>query len=557
MLVLSAGFTARAQQLAGDWQGTLKAGGAELRLVLHISKTADGSMKAALDSIDQGAYGIPVTSISVEASKLKFEVSSVHGSYAGTVSADGNSIQGTWTQGQSLPLDFSRLREPAKHATAAKPPDIDGAWLGTLDTGTAKLRVVFHIETTSAGLAATMDSIDQGAKGIPVSKVTRNGSSLTLEVGVAGGRFEGKISPDLSVIDGTWTQGGTTLPLVLRRVKGQAEIELQRPQTPVKPYPYQEKEVSFEGAAPGVRLSGTLTAPRGKGPFPAVVLIAGSGPHDRNETVFGHQIFLVLSDYLTRKGIAVLRYDKRGVGRSGGDYATATTADFAHDAESAAAFLRAQPGIDPRRVGLIGHSEGGIIAPMVAARDPKIAFIVMMAGSGVPGDEILVEQTLRIREASGMAPARAEKDTDQERKLLALVKSQPPGPALDDKVRAEFDGKVPQASLGTVIHQLDSPWFRYFISYDPASALERVKCPVLALIGSKDTQVPPQQNLPAIRKALRAGGNNHFEVDELPGLNHLFQPATTGAPSEYGQIETTIAPSALAKISSWILQQAE
>jgi pimeloyl-ACP methyl ester carboxylesterase len=560
VLILSLGTVgaASAQNLAGDWQGTLKPAGAELRLVLHITKADDGSWKGTLDSVDQGANGIPVTSISLKESKLKFAVESVNGSYEGTVNADATEISGTWTQGQSLPLDFKRTTTPAKTEHApAKPSDIDGAWMGTLDAGTAKLRIVFHFVNTADGLTATMDSLDQDIKGLPVTKVTRDGSSLKLELkqipGV--GAFEGTIDKDRESISGTWSQSGNSLPLQLKRLKDSAELEVPRPQNPTKPYPYREEEVSFENSGAGIKLAGTLTIPSGKGPFPAVVLVAGSGAHDRDEALMGHRPFLVLSDYLTRRGIAVLRYDKRGVGESGGTYATATTSDFADDAEAGLAYLEKRGEVDPHKIGLIGHSEGGMIAPMLAARNSSVAFIVMMAGPGIPGDELLVEQTLLISEANGQTHETAEKAAGEERIILSLVKDETDSAVLEKKLREQLTGQVPEAQIGAAIKSTSSPWFRYFISYDPATALRKVKCPVLAVIGSKDLQVPPEQNIPAIRKALQDAGNQKFEIDELPDLNHLFQTAKSGSPAEYAQIEETISPIALEKITAWVAKQ--
>jgi hypothetical protein len=546
-----------AQNIVGDWQGTLKAGPAELRLVLHIAKSADGSLKATLDSVDQAANGIPVTSISLKDGNLAFTVDSVQGSYEGKVSSDATTISGTWTQGTPLPLDFKRVPgvAKAKHETA-KPSDIDGDWMGTLDTGAVKLRVAFHITNTGDGLTATMDSIDQGASGIPVTEVTRNESSLKMELKGIGGAFEGKIDKALTTIEGTWLQGRTSLPLVLKRAKSATELERPRRQDPVKPYPYGEEETTYDNKEAGIQLAATLTIPGGKRPFPAVLLIAGSGPNNRDEVVYGHKPFLVLSDFLTRKGIVVLRADKRGIGKSGGKYATATMADFAVDAEAGVAYLKTRPEVDHRRIGLIGHSEGAIIAPMVAARNPDVAFIVMMAGAGVPGDDVLVDQVLLGSEAGGMSHEQAEKNAAKERKVLTLVKQEKDSALLEKKIREELAGDVPEAQLGVQIRALNSPWFRYFIEYDPAPALRKVMCPVLAITGEKDLQVPPRRNLPAIRQALEAAGNRNFEVDELPGLNHLFQTCKTGAVTEYGQIEETISPTALAKISDWVLKQA-
>jgi uncharacterized protein len=556
ILSLGAAGAANAQNLAGDWQGTLKPEGAELRLVLHITKADDGSWKGTLDSVDQGANGIPVTSISLKESKLNFTVESVHGSYEGKVNEGGTEISGTWTQGQSLPLDFKRTTTPAKTEHApAKASDIDGAWMGTLDAGAVKLRVVFHITNTADGLTATMDSLDQNMKGLPVTKVTRDGSSLKLELKQIGGVFEGTIDKERASVNGTWSQGPNSLPLLLKRVKDSAELERPRPQNPVKPYPYREEEVSFENSGAGIKLAGTLTIPPGKGPFPGVILIAGSGAHDRDEALMGHRPFLVLSDYLTRRGFAVLRYDKRGVGKSGGNYATATTADFADDAEASLAYLLTRAEIERRKVGLVGHSEGGIIAPMLAARNSSIAFIVMMAGPGIPGDELLVEQTLLIAEADTQTNETAEKAAGEERIILSLVKDETDSAVLEKKLREQLTGQMPEAQIGAAIKSTSSPWFRYFISYDPAIALRKVKCPVLAVVGSKDLQVPPEQNIPAIRKALQDAGNQRFEVDELPGLNHLFQTAKTGSPVEYAQIDETISPIALEKIAAWIAKQ--
>lgn len=554
--VVAAACFASAQDIAGDWQGTLSANGAELRLVLHITKSDNGALKATLDSVDQNANGIPVSSISLKDSKLSLSVDAVHGSYEGKVAADGNTISGTWSQGQPLALDFKRATAPVKtEHEPAKPSDIDGTWMGSLDTGTIKLRIVFHIVNTEDGLTATLDSPDQGAKGLPVTSVTRDGAALKMEAKQLGGVFEGKIAADRSLIEGTWTQGGANLPLVLKPVKDQSELERKRPQNPTKPYPYREEEVSYENKVQNVTLAATLTLPQGKGPFPGVLLITGSGPQDRNESLLGHKPFLVLSDYLTRKEIAVLRADDRGTGKSTGNFATATTADFATDAEAGIAYLKTRSEIDPHRIGLIGHSEGGIIAPMVAARNPDVAFIVMMAGSGVPGDQILPAQLQAIEEAGGKSHEEAAKDAAHEREVLTLVETEKDEAVLEKELREKISGEEPEPQIGAQIKTLTSPWFRYFLTYDPATALRKVTCPVLAINGEKDTQVPPKQNLPAIRTALEQGGNKHFEADELPGLNHLFQTAKTGSPAEYAQIEETISPVALDRMASWILKQ--
>jgi fermentation-respiration switch protein FrsA (DUF1100 family) len=528
--------------IAGDWQGTLTAGGAELRLVLHISAAPDGSLHATLDSIDQGANGIPVTAISLNDAKLDLTVSAVHGTYAGTLSSDDSEIRGTWTQSQRLALNFKRAAHPAISAQSAPPTDIDGTWAGSLDLPSMKLRLIFHIANTTAGLTATMDVPEQNAKGLPATSITRAADNLKIEMKQMGGVFSGTIhlnSTPAPTITGTWTQG-EAMPLILTQVKDQASLEPRRPQNPAKPYSYRSEDVSYTNPLQHDTLAATLTIPPGKGPFPAALLITGSGAQDRDETIFGHKPFLVLSDYLTRHGIVVLRADDRGTAKSTGDFATATTADFANDVEAGVAFLKTRPEVDPHRIGLIGHSD--------------VSFIVMLAGTGVPGAQVLAEQSLLLAEASGVPKDTAEKNAAIERAMLALVVSEKDEAVLEKELHAQLYGKLPEAQVGAQIKFITSPWSRYFLTYDPAVALRQVHCPVLVLNGSKDLQVSATQNLPAIRQALHDGGNQQVEIDELPGLNHLFQTANTGLPSEYAQIEETISPVALEKISTWILQ---
>jgi len=560
------------KEIVGDWTGVLSAGGSQLHLVLHVTKSDDGRLAATLDSVDQGALGIPVTTVAVKDAKLSMEVAAVHGSYEGTINSDATEIKGTWTQ--MRPLDLTWTRAAKKQTAVGKPgvpsatnaknapgdttsvlaSDIDGAWMGTLSAGAANLRLIFHISNTADGLRATLDSLDQGAKGIAVTSVARDGESLKMELKQIDGAFTGKISADKATIDGTWTQMGHSLPLALTRVKDAAALEIKRPQNPVRPLPYREEEVSYENKVQGDTLAGTLTIPQGKGPFTAVLLITGSGPQDRDESLMGHKPFLVLSDWLTRKGIEVLRVDDRGVGKSTGVFQTATTVDFSTDAEAGVAFLKTRPEVNPKRIGLIGHSEGGVIAPMVASRNPDVGFIVMLAGSGVPGDQILLEQRTLIAEAGGASKQEAEKDAVAEQAVLALVVTEKDSPELEKDVRDKLAAFVKEPELGAQVKTLTSPWFRYFLAYDPAPALRKVRCPVLALAGSKDLQVPPAQNLPAIRAALQEGGNKNFEVVELPGLNHLFQTAGSGSPTEYGAIEETMSPVALGTISDWIVK---
>jgi len=434
---------------------------------------------------------------------------------------------------------------------------IVGDWQGTLKAGGAELHLALHIVSGEDGaLHATLDSIDQGARGIPVTTVALAGAKLTLRLDAIGGAFEGTVNDAGTTIEGTWSQGAA-VPLTFTRLSPQEAAALvpRRPQTPAKPYPYTEEDVAYQNKGANITLAATLTRPQGPGPFPAVVLITGSGPQDRDETLMGHRPFLVLADYLTRRGIAVLRADDRGVGKSRGTFATATTVDFATDVEAGVAYLRSRRDIDAKKIGLIGHSEGGVIAPMVAARDRGIAFIVMMAGPGVPGNDVLVEQNVLITQAMGASREQADARGALIRALTDIVTQETDDAARNRRMRELLAGKAPAAQIDAQVGSLNTPWFRYFLTYDPASALRRVTCPVLAINGQLDLQVPPKQNLPAIRSALESSGNTRIEVVELPGLNHLFQTAKTGSPTEYAQIEETMSPLALDTIGRWILKQ--
>jgi uncharacterized protein len=571
IIVLSFQPLCQAQSPAvGDWQGSLTIGEALYHIVWHISAAADGSLAATIDNTDLGAQGIPAKSMTIKDGVVKQTVDTqvqvngetvpVQGTFQGTIDKDATEVKGTWTQGDQPPAEVDLKRAPTE--AAAKPAgqtspgaSIDATWLGSLDAGAIKLRIVFKISTTPAGLAAQMQSPDQSPDWADATSVNRTGDSLSIALKQLGIAYEGKIAADANSIDGTFTQMGNSLALSLKRVTDQSQLELPRPQNPVKPYPYRVEDVTYPGKSAGITLAATLTIPPGKGPFPAVLLIAGSGPHDRDESLLGHKPFLVLSDYLTRKGIVVLRADKRGIGKSIGNYGTATTADFASDAEAGVAFLNTRPEVDVHKIGLVGHSEGAVVAPMAAVADHNVAFIVMMAGSGVPGDQIIVEQGRLIAIASGESKEKADEDALKERETLTAVETEKDPAALDHllAVKLAADG-VPEAQIPAQIKAVTSPWVRFFLTYDPAIALRKLTIPVLTLSGSLDLQVPPAQNLPPIRKALAESGNQHAEVDELPGLNHLFQDAKTGSPAEYGQIEETISPAVLDKIANWILK---
>ena len=354
-------------------------------------------------------------------------------------------------------------------------------------------------------------------------------------------------------------------PLVLSKNEVKKSNK-KKPQEPIKPFPYLSKDIFFKNKTAGIKLAGTLTMPSEGSNFPAVVLISGSGPQDRDEALLGHKPFLVLSDHLTRQGIAVLRFDDRGTAQSEGNFNTATSADFKTDVAAAVDFLKTQKEIG--NIGLIGHSEGGIIAPMLAAESKDVKFIVLMAGTGIRGDELLLRQSELIGRASGIKEEELEtarafnqgaydivvKSISQE-KVKAELKEYLEASVAKNPELATANGLKEEVFVNQVLGQLTSPWMMYFLKHDPAKVLGKVDCPVLAIIGEKDLQVPAEVNLDAIEAALKEGGNKQFTVKELPGLNHLFQEAETGSPSEYAQIEQTIAPQAMEIMSEWILER--
>lgn len=436
--------------------------------------------------------------------------------------------------------------------------DIKGIWQGALNINGSSLRIVFRIFSEDSHLKAEMDSPDQGVKGIHVDSVIFNNDSLKIYVNFIQGYFEGKLFTDSNYFKGVWNQRGFSLPLNLKKTDKVAGYN--RPQEPKPPFPYTSEDVIFDNKPAGIKLAGTLTMPKTGGLFAAVVLISGTGPQNRDEELYEHKPFLVLADYLTRKGIAVLRVDDRGTGKSTGNFSESNDKDFESDVIASIEYLKTREEIDKKKIGLIGHSEGGMIAPAVAVHTKDVAFIVLMAGPGIPCDSLLYLQSKALAKAAGYPEEQIKESLEINKKIYNAVKTGADSLSIVKELRKIFDesNRAAGANSGALFEKelkiVMSPWFRYFISYDPAPVLEKVKCPVLALNGSKDLQVPPDENLAGIKKALKKSENKNYEVKELNGLNHLFQTAGTGNMDEYIKIEETIAPSALEIISGWILK---
>lgn len=439
--------------------------------------------------------------------------------------------------------------------------DITGQWTGILKE--AQLRLVFNIIKTEKGFITTMDSPDQGVKDIPVTNTNLENSVLKLAIPSAQIEYTGTLKDD--AIIGTFKQNGQIFSMNLSKEKVEKE-KLVRPQESQKPYPYYTEEVSFKNNSEN-SLKGTLSLPAKDGKFPVVVLITGSGPQNRDEELMGHKPFLVIADYLTRNGIAVLRYDERGVGQSEGDFRSSTTADFAEDVENAIIYLKTRKEIDIKKMGLIGHSEGGIVASIVASKTKDINFIVLLASTGMSGDKVLLQQQELISSASGISKEEIEKTKKINSELFKLVLN-----AKDDQTLKMDIEKLLKVNLNEMtdsdtskkmandefisqqVNQLTSKWMRYFLKFDPSVVLEKVDCHVLAVNGAKDLQVAPKENLNAIQNALNKRGNK-ATIIMFPNLNHLFQECNTGLPIEYGQIEQTFSPFVLDEVTRWIKEK--
>ncbi len=546
------------EQVVGVWHGVLVTPAGPLTVVFTIERGADGSLGGEAESPDQApGQGVPLGPVQVLDGRVSFGVPRWSASYEGEWVPAEKHWSGTFTQGVSLPLVLLPGAPPPKEVVEG----LDGAWEGTLDRNGVTLRLVLRVRSSDRGTVVTLDSPDMGALGLPVAEFSRVSDRVSFTVPVSQVRFEGTLSPDGQTLSGDWKRPGQPDAVVrFARTSGTAERNAwpERRQTPRPPFPYRVEEVDFDNpAAEGVELVGTLTLPRGAGPFPAAVLISGSGPHDRDETIWGHKPFAVLADHLTRRGIAVLRYDDRGYGNSSGDHGLATSADFATDASAAAGYLSGRADIDPESIGLVGHSEGGMIGPIAASTNREIAFVVLLAGPGTSTMQLGRSQRRLMQLSQGAREediARTEPVLDE---LFEAVAASATQAAAEEAVRRRLTPehmatlRLPVAQREVLVRQVAREWHRYFLRYDAAAVLGQLDMPVLAIGGSLDILVPSDENLPAIAKALRH--NADVTVKELPGLNHFFQTATTGGLGETMDLEETFAPVAMDLIADWVV----
>lgn len=431
--------------------------------------------------------------------------------------------------------------------------DITGTWYGELEVREVRVPLVIKIYKTGNGYHAYMDSPKQNAYDIPMARTSYADGNLLL-IANEGFSYRGFLSQ--GEINGKFKQNGLEFPLTFTREKFAEETPAEPEPEPEDTRVFASEDILFENHEAGITLAGTLTLPLQGNNFPAVVLISGSGPQNRDEEIFGKKPFLNLSDFLTRNGIAVLRFDDRGVGKSEGDFSTATSADFATDVNAAIDYLLTRERIDKNNIGLIGHSEGGIIASMITASSNKVDFLVLLASPGLPGNELLLMQSEALGRASGMSEEQLEAAKKINQKTYDIIRNSPQN-SLKSDLTAHLKENTPwtDEQIHANIESLASPWYVAFVKHDPRINLEKTKVPVLAINGSKDLQVPAEANLKAIETALKKGGNLKVTTKIFPDLNHLFQKSKTGLPSEYGQLGVPFSDGVKEFISDWILKQ--
>jgi pimeloyl-ACP methyl ester carboxylesterase len=458
--------------------------------------------------------------------------------------------------------------------------NITGTWQGNLNIQGNPLPIVFHIAKDGSNkLIASFDSPSQHAFNLPCSEVIIKDDSIILKMAVLNGKYAGLLSKDKKEIAGLWYQGPGSLPLLVNKTSETASVkEQKRPQTPKPPFPYHSEDVEYSNADKSIRFGATLTypemdstSPNAKTPsYPAIILITGSGQQDRDETLFGHKPFAVIADYLTKQGFAVLRIDDRGIGKTTGVFDTSTTRDFAIDVEAAIDFLEKQPLVNKEKIGLIGHSEGGMIATMVADERKEIKFIVLLAGPGIPIIDLMQQQIEAVTVSEGKLPEEAKANGYLMHTVWEEVNKNEDSATTVKNVRAKIDvwaktldtatlakmkgmnTAIINSQISQAIVALRSKWYKYFISFNPQPYLQKLDCKVLAMNGSKDVQVIATSNLAGIKSSLQKSGSPKYDTIEIPGLNHLFQTCIRCSPSEYNDLEESFSPKALEIMGSWL-----
>jgi alpha-beta hydrolase superfamily lysophospholipase len=544
------------QSVTGKWYGVLDLKVQKLRLEIRVREN-DGGYSGGMVSLDQASSEFPFERLEMNDNKMVWAIKSLNASFEGDFNESWTEVAGTFKQGPIVAdLVLKKITDVPQRKLAE-------TWQGEMVAGPQSFEFQFRVFKDADGEETVLlDSFTENIAGLNCVW-SREGPTVRIEIPATAAEFVGEINDAEDEIVGSWIQRGNEIPLTINLVASAAtrKLTLKRPQTPQPPFDYVSEDLEIDNPAGNSVLAGTLTLPPGEGPFPLVILISGSGPQDRDETIFGHKPFFVIADHLTKKGIAVFRFDDRGIGKSKGNFAAATSRDFASDVEAIVADMKSRQRIDPQRIVLAGHSEGGIIAPMVALNN-EVAGIILLAGTGVTGKEISLNQSRNISKLAGIPKPVLDA---QERVLVEMYDRMEAGEKLDapfvESLVKEINQSLPaetrssanvQAIAEAARVQLSSPWFGFFAFHDPAPVLARVEVPVLVVIGEKDTQVDADLNVPPIEAALKKAGNRDVVIKRMPGLNHLFQSCQTGSPAEYQIIEQTISPQVLEILTEWI-----
>jgi len=542
------------------WFGILRTPARDFRFVAELNENRQDS-KGKLLSLDEGNRTFALTKVHREEGKFSFQLPLTDAAYESTLNDEGNHSTGTWTQrGQQLPLSLTKVAAIPKRK-------VKTLLTGTLNAIVQKIEVAF-VELESGKVY--FNSVSQNAGGFVTTKEINKDGTVIFRVPGVQGVFEGQYTDEQEIkLQGKWSQGLVTLDLTLTKQENVPEVlpptqpkKPQRPQTPKAPFPYTAEQVKIPTGDQNVTLAGTLILPQGQAKA-GVILVSGSGPQDRDETIFDHKPFLVIADHFARQGIATLRYDDRGVAESTGDFLKATSYDLADDAEAVFDFLAAREELADATLGICGHSEGGLLAPLIAARNTRVNFVILMAAPGVDGKQIILSQGPLLMRAQGIPEPQIETQRKLQEIILTVIRDnkQSDAESIADQIREALGDdqkdltQLIETSQAAVTQQA-SPWLRTFLKLDPKKALADLKCPVLAINGTKDLQVDAVLNLQAIRDALQAAGNSDVELNVYPGLNHLFQDCQTGLPTEYGTIQETFNGVPLRRMTSWILEQA-
>ena len=535
----------------GHWHGTLNVGITKLRLWLEVSKDQRGYFQATMESIDQSpGKKIQVSDFTLEDNTITFVLNDIGAEYRGVWDDSTSSWKGSFKQGKSFNLQFKS--GPPKQAEIYSA--LEGVWKSDI------MGHPIYVTVTSDqfGTKAVLASPDDGVEALPIAAIKQEQQQVIIEIPNVAVRFQGELSQDGLSFTGKWHQKGQPRrTLTFKLQDAMPKQTIKRPQMPKGNLPYITEEVSFTNPnAKGVKLAATLSLPSAKGRFPAAILISGSGPQDRDESFMGHKPFAVLADHLTRNGIAVLRYDDRGFAKSTGNHTNATSQDFASDANAAFKFLQSHPQIESNAIGMIGHSEGGLIAPLAANTNKDIAYIIMLAGPGINTVDLMIAQQRAMANLQQLSKTDIEKMLMVTKEVMTTVKWASDSTQAQNKVlevlTTENMAKLqaPMEQKEFIANSFLTPWYQYFIKYDPERYFQNKSMPILALYGESDIQVTGKENYAGLSILLRE--HKDKEIILLPKMNHLFQEAKTGAISEYRTIEETMSPKVLNKISDWL-----